>query len=382
MRPELSAALAKAGPLVIAGSTPGWAAWLAAQLAKTELVVIVAPDDDGARRLETDVRFLIGGHDPTGLDPIAVMPSIDIEPYAELSPDRDAIVERLATLYRLAVPELRPRIILTSAAALVRKTMPAAELASRGRVIKVGDTLDRDALATQLIGAGWSRLPVTDEPGTFAVRGGVIDVFAPLSPHPIRIELFGDEVETLRWFDAESQRTLRPIDQLILHPVRETIATGDRDVRTRVREYADEMMFPTKAARRLIEQLEAGEVFVKSRISVPDTILFRAGGDGSVRGYGYRTLGPTRNGAVVGGKVLLAGSVELEHPLTARLPALLGAVFVDAGDAADRWRDIRPVLGYGVGLHYRSPIGPLRLDVAYGQAVKNVRVHLSIGVVF
>lgn len=129
-------------------------------------------------------------------------------------------------------------------------------------------------------------------------------------------------------------------------------------------------------------RVEAGEVFVKSRISVPDTILFRAGGDGSVRGYGYRTLGPTRNGAVVGGKVLLAGSVEFEHPLTARLPALLGAVFVDAGDAADRWRDIRPVLGYGVGLHYRSPIGPLRLDVAYGQAVKNVRVHLSIGVVF
>ena len=260
MRPALTAALAGEGAITIAGATPGWAAWLATQL--NELVVIVAPDDDHARRLETDVRFLLGGHDPTTLDPIAVLPSIDIEPYAELSPDRDAIVERLATLYRLAVPEMRPRVVLTSAQALLRKTMAPGELASRGRVIKAGDKLDRDELAAQLVAMGWSKLPVTDEPGTFAVRGGVIDVFSPTSPHPVRIELFGDDVETLRWFDAESQRTLRPIDQVLLHPVRETIATGARDVRTRVREYADEIAFPTKAARRLIEQLEAGEVFV------------------------------------------------------------------------------------------------------------------------
>jgi translocation and assembly module TamA len=129
-------------------------------------------------------------------------------------------------------------------------------------------------------------------------------------------------------------------------------------------------------------RIEAGEVFVKNRISVPDTILFRAGGDGSVRGYDYRTLGPTRNDAVVGGRVLMTGSVELEHPLTAKLPGLLGAVFVDAGNAADHWRDLRPVFGYGVGLHYRSPIGPLRVDVAYGHEVKEVRLHVSVGVTF
>ena len=117
-------------------------------------------------------------------------------------------------------------------------------------------------------------------------------------------------------------------------------------------------------------------------IAVPDPILFRAGGDNSVRGYDYRTLGPTVNGAVVGGRVLLTGSLEFEHALLDRLPALLGAVFVDAGDAADRWSDLRPVFGYGVGVHYRSPVGPLRLDVAYGQDVRQVRLHLSVGVVF
>jgi transcription-repair coupling factor (superfamily II helicase) len=78
----------------------------------------------------------------------------------------------------------------------------------------------------------------------------------------VRVELFGDDIETLRWFDAESQRTLRAVDWVHLHPVRETIHTGARDVRTRLREYADEIAFPSKATRRLIEQLEAGDVFV------------------------------------------------------------------------------------------------------------------------
>jgi translocation and assembly module TamA len=129
-------------------------------------------------------------------------------------------------------------------------------------------------------------------------------------------------------------------------------------------------------------RVEAGHVFVSNPIAVPDPILFRAGGDNSVRGYDYRTLGPTVNGAVVGGRVLLTGSLEFEHALLARLPALLGAVFVDAGNAADRWTDLRPVFGYGVGVHYRSPVGPLRLDVAYGQDVRQVRLHVSVGVVF
>jgi len=129
-------------------------------------------------------------------------------------------------------------------------------------------------------------------------------------------------------------------------------------------------------------RLEGGQVFVSNPIAVPDPILFRAGGDNSVRGYEYRTLGPTINGAVVGGRVLLTGNIEFEHVLLDRLPALLGAVFVDAGDAADRWKEIHPVFGYGVGVHYRSPVGPLRLDVAYGQATRQVRLHLSVGVAF
>jgi transcription-repair coupling factor (superfamily II helicase) len=275
---ELQRALATGQAVIAHGATAGWSAWLAAQLpdhadhaehgdhggSDDRVVVVVAPDDQAARRLEADIRFFLGSaHDPAAtLDAIAPLPGIDVSPYADLSPDRTSIVERVATLYRLTQPALRPRIVVTSAEALVRRTVAPAELAARGTTLHQGGAIDRDELAALLIAGGWSRTPVVDEPGTFAVRGGVIDVYAPLAPHPVRIELFGDEIESLRWFEAESQRTLRPVEWVHLHPVRETINTGSRDVRTRLREYADEIAHPTKATRRLIEQLEAGEVFV------------------------------------------------------------------------------------------------------------------------
>ncbi len=263
MWPELAAALADP-TVVLYGSTSGWAAWLAAQIAQREVVVLVAPDEQFARRLEDDVRFWFaleaGASDE--LDPITSLPAIDVSPYADLAPDRACIVERLATLYRLASPALRPRIVVTSAEALMRRTLAPAELASRGMTITKGDTIDRDAVTALLVAGGWARTPLVDEAGTFAVRGEVIDIYAPLARYPVRIELFGDEVETIRTFDPESQRTLRAIDRIELHPVRETINTGTRDTKSRIREHADEIAFPSKATRRIVEQLAAGEVFV------------------------------------------------------------------------------------------------------------------------
>jgi transcription-repair coupling factor (superfamily II helicase) len=262
MWPELERALSGGTAIATHGATPGWAAWFAAQLAEREpLVVVVAPDDAAARALEADIRFFSGEREGDS-SAIAPLPGLDVPPYAELSPDRGAIIDRVATLYRLTQPALRPRIVVTSAEALARRTVPPAALANLGRTLRTGETIDRDAVAALLVAGGWTRTPIVDEPGTFAVRGGVIDVFAPLSPHPVRVELFGDEIESLRWFEAESQRTLKPVDEVHLHPVRETIVTGARDVRARLREYADEIAFPTKATRRVIEQLEEGGVFV------------------------------------------------------------------------------------------------------------------------
>jgi translocation and assembly module TamA len=127
---------------------------------------------------------------------------------------------------------------------------------------------------------------------------------------------------------------------------------------------------------------EAGQVFKRDSLGVPDSLLFRAGGDDSVRGYGYRTLGPVRDGAVVGGPVMATASAELMWPLSDRLRDWYGAVFVDMGNAANTWRGFDLARGYGAGVRWRSPIGPLKADVAYGEATGKVRVHLSVGVSF
>ena len=127
-------------------------------------------------------------------------------------------------------------------------------------------------------------------------------------------------------------------------------------------------------------RVEAGQVLASNAVGIPDTLLFRAGGDDSVRGYAYRSLGPKVDGALLSGRMLLTGSAEIARPISPRLPALWGAAFIDAGNAADSWQNLSPVLGYGVGLRWRSPVGPLRLDLAYGQSVQKIRMHLSVGI--
>ncbi len=129
-------------------------------------------------------------------------------------------------------------------------------------------------------------------------------------------------------------------------------------------------------------RLELGQVFVNESLAVPDTLLFRAGGTDSVRGYAYRSLAPKLNGVEVGGTVLATASLQVARPIFADRPEFLWAVFVDAGNAADSWGSMRPAYGYGVGLHWRSPVGPLRIDLAYGQEVRALRLHFGVGVVF
>ena len=136
---------------------------------------------------------------------------------------------------------------------------------------------------------------------------------------------------------------------------------------------------PLGPASSLVLRAEAGALGSKQKAGVPSTFLFRAGGDQSVRGYGYQELGVRENGAIVGGRFLLTGSAEYQYWFK---PPWGVAFFVDAGNAADKARDLKPEFGYGVGARWRSPVGPINVDVAYGQAVKKARLHFSLGFTF
>lgn len=124
---------------------------------------------------------------------------------------------------------------------------------------------------------------------------------------------------------------------------------------------------------------EGGAVLAASREGIPSTLLFRTGGDTTVRGYGFESLGVHEGSAIVPGRYYFVASAEVTRWLDATLGV---AAFVDAGNAFDRMPDFRAMVGYGLGARVRTPIGPLRLDVAYGEQSKQVRLHFSVGVTF
>ncbi len=131
-----------------------------------------------------------------------------------------------------------------------------------------------------------------------------------------------------------------------------------------------------------VARVELGQVVLGPRMVVPESLKWRVGGDESVRGYAFRSLGPVVDGAVGSGESLFTASVEVARPFLDSMPSLWGAVFVDAGNAADSFGALRPVYGAGVGLRWRSPVGPLRLDWAYGSETRKGRIHFSVGIAF
>ncbi|MBI3432066.1 MAG: outer membrane protein assembly factor [Hydrogenophilales bacterium] len=137
--------------------------------------------------------------------------------------------------------------------------------------------------------------------------------------------------------------------------------------------------FPAGENGRLVLRGELGGVLADTRDGIPTDFLFRAGGDNSVRGYAYQSLGRTLAGGVASVRYLATGSVEYNYFFNRDWGM---ALFVDAGDAADSPGQLSPVFGYGLGARYRSPVGPVNLDLAYGEATRQFRLHFSLGVSF
>jgi translocation and assembly module TamA len=135
--------------------------------------------------------------------------------------------------------------------------------------------------------------------------------------------------------------------------------------------------YPITTKTQLITRAEIGAVNGKN--SAPAAFLFRTGGDQSVRGYAYQSLGVEEGDSVIGGRYLATGSVEIVQWLTNQWGV---AVFTDFGNAANSIKDLTPVYGYGLGARWKSPIGPLGADIAYGEDTQDYRLHFSLGVAF
>ena len=136
---------------------------------------------------------------------------------------------------------------------------------------------------------------------------------------------------------------------------------------------------------RIAVRAQAGAVLARPATDLPSTQLFLTGGDASVRGYGYHEIGARlANGQIIPGRYLASGSVEWQRPIRINdQPSdWESTLFVDAGAVADKPTELKARVGVGAGVRWKSPVGPLQMDLAYGVAVKKVRLHLSVGFTF
>ena len=178
------------------------------------LVLAIAPDSQTALRLETELR-VFGGAD---LD-ILAFPDWETLPYDLFSPHQDIVSQRLATLYRL--PQRRRGVLVVPVATLMQRLAPRGYLDGYALLLKVGERLDLEPFRQRLEAAGYVCVSQVVERGEFAVRGAILDLFPMGGERPYRIELFDDEVESIRDFDPDTQLSVTKVEHAELLPARE-----------------------------------------------------------------------------------------------------------------------------------------------------------------
>ncbi len=222
---NLTDLLAKPGRVVLSGAPDGRDALALADLcADADLdILYVARDDSHLAAMAEALRVFAPAKAPL------VFPAWDCLPYDRVSPRSDICAERLYCLNRLTREEFQGRLLLTTINAVCQKVPPRALLATSHFEIAVGEVLDPETLIGFLESNGYRRVGTVMEPGEYAVRGGIVDLFAPGGAEPIRLDLFGDMVESIRSFDPLSQRTDASRDALALVPVSE-VFLGEAEI--------------------------------------------------------------------------------------------------------------------------------------------------------
>src|SRR5438132_4070700 len=225
---SLADRVASGGTVAVADASAGARAYAWAALVATQgrTVLVVAPSEDRARRWRAELSGWLGE------DRVVAFPERESLPYEAGSPSSTAVHQRLLALWRLRDGE--PLAVVASLRAAMQWTVPADSLAERGRALRVGTTLPWQKTAAWLLSLGYEPVPEVSEPGTFSRRGGIIDVYPASATEPARIELFGDDVESIRSFDPVTQRSQTTLEELVVLPAREISLERGPDVAERI----------------------------------------------------------------------------------------------------------------------------------------------------
>jgi len=237
LRAALKTAIARSGmdvpARVVSGLTPSAKALFvaaAAQAVPHGVVLYVVPSDGDLEQAVADVCFfasaLEGLSDAAADRAILPFPSHEVDPYRGMAPHFGVSSARARALHALASGGAR--VVVASAAALLPRVSAPERLLGASIELRPGQDIAPTDLGELLVDAGFNREDPADEHGEFAIRGGILDVYPPGEPQPVRLEFIGDTIESLRSYDPATQRSVRPIDQLTIVPLRDILTAGPK----------------------------------------------------------------------------------------------------------------------------------------------------------
>lgn len=220
----------KAGTVVIESAKAALIAVMAEKQGSCVLIVTSTPDK--ALKVKEELAYWLSNERA-----LSAFPEREPMPYERLLPDRESVRERLLTLERLLGRADGPLVVVASVRALAQRTLTVEEMAEATISLAVGEEAEPDKLLARLAGMGYEIVPLVEEPGQTSRRGGILDVFAPTAERPVRIEMLGRRVESMRPFDPTDQRSSGRLESATFGPARE-------------------MLLPSEEARRLREAVD------------------------------------------------------------------------------------------------------------------------------
>lgn len=222
-------------------------------------LVAVFPSKAQARAALDNLRFFLGAD---GADRVHYLPPADFDYYKGVLPSAEAFAERNVSLYH-ALNDAASRLFVTTLPAILQRVPPPGGFVDAVVTLPANAEVDRDDLALRLVAAGYQRQPVAYDPGVFSVRGNVVDIYSPLYRNPFRIELFGDLIEQVRFFDPRSQRSLESVPAAHCPPVGPTLLPhGEAFERAAaaVKARLDSLGIPKPRRDALLDELAQGRL--------------------------------------------------------------------------------------------------------------------------
>jgi transcription-repair coupling factor (superfamily II helicase) len=230
------------------------------------LTLIVVPStkdlEERARELEFYLTAISDRNSSVHQGDVYRFPPLDTLPYFQVSPHRDVQAQRIQTLTAL-LHNPCPKTVVTSATALASFVLAPDRLMEKRQVLKPGNSCDRDILVSLLIDWGYQHTPLVEDRGTYAVRGGIVDFWGPLDQAPWRVELFGDEIESIRSFDPQKQTSQTKLNEAWLVPVRELLWDDEsrKKLASAFVKRADDIGLKATDKRAAAEKIRSGSLF-------------------------------------------------------------------------------------------------------------------------